>query len=706
MHPYHRPRTPSFPLVRTLVPPTGVLLILLVLGALGHVQAAAAPGQPAMHASRMGLVTPRPRMAAPHDHGLEESYPRLANYNGFSDAVDAPFFADNNLVVARRGAALDALRRVNPRALTLLYERTLQVDYWPSARDTPHLYGLRTTDVPPGWWLTRAGSQLMAPLDPTATRVAVADPRPFAACQDVLIGGETMHVLGVAGGTLRVRRGYESAAAAHAVGTPLAPHYSYRGDLSNCHVDGSNTDRRPWSLNLSILCPRWHGLTWADFLARRVALLVRSGGWDGVFYDNMPDLPPNPLVNTTGDGRADGGVVRGVNRWREGERALLAATRRLLPGRPVLLNGDLLANGLANGREMEGFPLIPGADLTAAVDAYRYDGDHGLGKTIVNGDTNGRHQPSAAAAQLTVGIAALGSGYAAYDYGWLRHGWPWWFGVYAPSADSVLRRGVGATASLLTLTEPRRDAPGTVLLLDQEAIRILHVGAGQLVVQRGVRGTRPAPHLAGTTVTTLAERQAGAGYLGMPRGAARLEATGNGAERLLTPVSVGPAPRSAGAVERLFSTGFYDPFARRATYSISGLPRALRTLTFSVRGPEGEQLWLRVGKSLLRLVLSAAWRIHVLPIDGAAAVVFGVGRVRGNVSITGVTLRDGQAFVFRRDFTRGAVFVNTTDVVQHLPLHCHGVLAGESNQEDLTPPLLVLAPYHAALVSTTRGSRC
>jgi len=701
-------------------PRTGGAIVAVPGAATAPTQAASAP-KATLHTS--SLPTPRrngpsPQQAtvtrsgssSPGRDGLVETnltatYPRLANYNGFTTASGAPFFADDNLIVARRGAALAALHRLNPRVLALLYERTLQADYWNLKPDMYKLYGLSTARIPPRWWLTTPGSRLTSPLDALSDRVRVLDPRPFAACQDVLVGGESMHVLSIAGHTLTVLRGYWSNAGVHARGTPVAPHYSYRGDLSNCRLDGLAADLRPWSFNMSSLCPRWHGLTWTDFLARRIALLVKRGDWSGVFYDNMSDLPPSSLVDTNGDGKADGGVVNGVNVWRDGERALLARTRRLLPGKLVMVNGDLLIDGVADGREMEGFPLIPGADLTAAVGAYLYDGAHGLRRTIVNADTNASHLPSAAAAQLTVGVAALGAGYAAYDYGWLRHGWPWWFDAYDAGGGAHLRAAVGPTTRTLLLTKSLHVAPGAIVLLDQEAVRVLYVRSSVLVVKRGVLGTQRKPHLSGTVLATRRQRSGGLGYLGLARGSARLKTLSGWAK---SPIKV-TLPRTgvdAHGVETLFSTGFYDPFARGTTYKVPGKRDALRTLTFSARGREGQQLWLRSGKNLVRLILTTGWRTYVEPIDGDNRLVFGVGRVRGHVSIKDVFLMDGQAFVFRRDFTHGVVIVNTTDLVQRLPLRCTGVLIGAGEGSSVAPHLLSLAPYRAAIVSTSADARC
>ena len=323
---------------------------------------------------RSGAATFAPSPTGPGHQG----YPQLANYSGSNvtglrEAWQVPFFANYGLVIAGRGAPLRLLKRADPHVIALLYERTVQVDLC-CAQD---LYGLRPFEVPSGWWLVSVGSRLAHPITAQQQWITVADPRPFRRCQDVLVDGESMHVWATSGHVLHVLRGYYSTAAPHRAGTRIFLHYSYRRDLSNCRITGPASSVRPWSLNLSSRCPRWHGQTWADYLAHWMVNFVQRDGWDGIFYDNLSDFPTSPLVDVDRDGRADGGVVDGVNVWRAGERALLAETRRLLPGAPLMVNGDLEIRGLADGREMEGFPLIPGAAVSAAIDAYVYDGARG-----------------------------------------------------------------------------------------------------------------------------------------------------------------------------------------------------------------------------------------------------------------------------------------------------------------------------------------
>jgi len=79
-------------------------------------------------------------------------------------------------------------------------------------------------------------------IDAATPWIPVAAPRPFAPCQDVLVDGESMHVWGVHGRYLYVLRGYYSPATPHA---RVAPHDSYRRDLTNCTISSPRADPRP-----------------------------------------------------------------------------------------------------------------------------------------------------------------------------------------------------------------------------------------------------------------------------------------------------------------------------------------------------------------------------------------------------------------------------------------------------------------------------
>jgi hypothetical protein len=403
---------------------------------------------------------------------------------------------------------------------------------------------------------------------------------------------------------------------------------------------------------------------------------------------------------------------------------LLAETRRLLPGMPILVNGDLLIGGLAEGREMEGFPLNPGAALSTAIDAYLYDDASGAPLSIVNADSNARREPSVPSAQLAVGAALLGDGYVSYDYGWLAHGSPWWFDAYGGGEGSAIRGPIDATTTLLPVVHPQRFRPGAVVLLDREAARVRRVLPRGLLVQRGVWGTNPTRHAARTAVMTAVQRAAGHGYLGWPLGPAFLVPTARWAVyRRPLRLQGEPAPTAGHplpaddqllrptTVLRLVSTGHYSPDVTRLTLLAPRVRWALRTLVFSAQGPAGQALWVDDGHTAVPVVLRPYWHRYVVPIAGTGRVVLGAGRVRGRVSITGVGLIGVQAFIWRRNFTRGAVIVNSTDAPQHVSLgRPYRVLAGDQDPVATTGRLtcaLTVAPYRAAILLTAApGTRC
>jgi hypothetical protein len=164
-------------------------------------------------------------------------------------------------------------------------------------------------------------------------------------------------------------------------------------------------------------------------------------------------------------------------------------------------------------------------------------------------------------------------------------------------------------------------------------------------------------------------------------------------------------------VLRLVSTGHYSPDVTRLTLLAPRVRGGLRTLIFTARGPAGQALWVYDGRTAVPVVLRPYWHRYVVPIDGAGRVVLGAGRVRGHVAITGVRLIGVQAFLWRRDFTRGAVIVNSTDAMQHVSLgRPYRVLAGDQDPAATTGRLtcaLAIAPYRAAILLTAApGTRC
>ncbi|MCA1600014.1 MAG: hypothetical protein LC769_13585, partial [Chloroflexi bacterium] len=396
-------------------------------------------------------------------------------------------------------------------------------------------------------------------------------------------------------------------------------------------------------------------------------------------------------------------VVNGVNVWRAGQRALLAETRRLLPGAPIMVNGDLRIDGLARGREMEGFPLIPGAALAAGIDSYLYDAQAGQGHTIVNPDNVTRLTPSSESAEATVGVSLLGDGYAAYDRGWIAHGDPWWFDEYDGGAGSALTQQVDAAATVVPVARPWRFHAGDVVLVDQEAMRVRRVLTESLLAQRGVMGTTPVWHIARTVVTTERQRAQGHGYLGRALGAARLVQTGDWSRYALplTLLRGVVAATSNGHLQRLAGR----PISRATVIQVNGgLHYRADAVGLTLLAPPDRQAMrtLVFTPTAVPLVLRSSWHRYAIPVGGTGRFLLGLGRVGGRVEVKGLQLLGTQAFVLRRDFAHGVVLVNPTDKTQHIRLERpYRVLSGDGNpwaNNGRVVRSIAIARYRAAIL--------
>jgi hypothetical protein len=660
-------------------------------------------------------------------------YPRVANYNGFLLASDVPAFAYNGLNIASQQAGygspspVQLLHRANPHAPILVYQRTLQVDY-PLIRST---YG--TDAIFPGWWLLRSGSILTASITATQTTIPVADPSRFRRYDDVLVDAETMHVLAIRGNTLVVQRGFYSRVRAHAVGVRIAAHYSYRVDLQNSIIQGKRENRRPWSFNLSALCPRDpKGRTWADFLAAYMAQVVQRGHWDGVFFDNTDEVPRDPWVDTNNDNLPDGGIIGTRNVWHQGELYLFQRFHHLAPHALIMDNGTLDAGLAANGREFEGFPATSGLYMAAMNDyAYwqRHDSQPAL--DLINPDSVRKAHPNLGVMRFGLASALLGDGYFAYDKGWHVHGAAWNFDEYDEGRGSALLQDLGPNDIYLRVRHTFRFHAGDLILVGREQMRVRDMGTWNLIVERGVNGTRASSHIAGTTVTTPAQIAAGSGYLGQPVGPAypllpplhtpnllvnggftrasyrwQLQADGPQvrpitAGSITTGFQPGRLPGQAAARPTnlaVVQSGLRDRFA----YSVNvpwqpiRIPNAVRlsqrdvavkpltpyTLTFWAQGKPGMALPLlitgvRPGFHMryapYTVTLHQGWSRYVLRYSTPADVrslniTFQFGSSYGRTAVTGIQVQQGQSLVLARAFQHGLALVNQGDQAEFVTL--------------------------------------
>ena len=634
-----------------------------------------------------------------------QAYPRLANLNAFKTPGQVETFARYGLIVAPLSSAADgavgALKAGYPATRVLAYLNARAVSL-------PDFGG---ATIYPGWWLTLAGTTLTAPVDTRATTIAVADAGRIAAHlalnPDVLVGGETMQVVAVntSTGTLTVRRGYLSAVATHAAGTRVAAHA----------VAWPGT----WMLNVTRYCPvdPATGQTWVRYLAGRAARVLATAPWDGIFYDDadrsIAGLSAGQ-VDANNDNVADGGNGATGTGWADGMATLFSRTRALAPGVTLTGNAEYYP-GASDGREFEHFPYYDGDWNTGFAGYLQVAGSNRAGANIVNPDTGGTGVQDLRAMRFGLGSALMGNGYYAYDYGTTSHGQTWWYDEYDEGAGSSLAAGIDARATTLRVAAGtgRRFRVGDVvrapssaytnagLTLDDERMRVVAVEGDTLRVARAVGGSLAAGHGAGVKVMTAGQEAAGRGWLGRPLGPARarplatpdLLAAGFGSGTIPVPVlwdleAVAPAaavlarePTAAAHVSVTAAPGSVPWSVKLVRGTVAVAAHMTYTLSFRARGPAGqriEALLQRMGapytiRASAQVVLDRSWRQYSVLVpagagDPALAVQFNLGASHGDTWIDGVSLQQGDANVWRRDFTGGVALLNATNTAQTVEL--------------------------------------
>jgi len=637
--------------------------------------------------------------------GSPQAYPRLASVNAFKDASQVETFARYGLIVAPYSAADGAVqalkaRRQGNRVLVYVNTRLVPV---------PDFGGFQ---IYPRWWLTLAGTTLAAPLGARDTTIHVADTRVIAASlastPDLLVDGETVHVTRVdaAAGTLVVRRGLYSRVTAHAAGARIAAHA----------VAWPGT----WMLNVTRYCPvdPATGQTWVRYLAGQVKQRLQAAPWDGIFYDDA-----NSHIHWVAEGRLDANndnVPDGADgpsgqAWSEGQAALLADTRALAPHALIMENGGYYP-GFGSGRLFERFPYFNGG-WDQAFPAYLdlVASGPSTPPTVLDADTGETGVQDLRAMRFGLGSALMGNGYYAYDYGTTSHGQTWWYDEYDEGAGSSLAAGIDARATTLRVAAGtgRRFRVGDVvrapssaytnagLTLDDERMRVVAVEGDTLRVARAVGGSLAAGHGAGVKVMTAEQEAAGRGWLGRPLGPARMRplatpnllAAGFGDGTTPTPVLwdlTTAAPTMAtlareSATEAHVSvttapggTPWNVKLIRGTVAVAAGKPY---TLSFQARGPAGqriEALLQQIGapysiRASAQVVLDRSWHQYSVLVPAGAgepalAVQFNLGASHGDTWIDGVSLQQGDANVWRRDFTGGTALLNATNTAQTVEL--------------------------------------
>ncbi len=455
--------------------------------------------------------------------GGVQAYPRIANLFAYSSSGQAPAFSRYGLIVAgpstASSGALQSLKVQSPATKALVYYESTSVD-------VPGFDGLT---IYPGWWLTLAGTTLTAPLDTSSTSVSVANGSIIAnylsSNPDILVDGESMHVTAVSGNTLTVQRGYNSTATSHATGARLAAHAT--------GWPGS------WMLNITPYCPTDSaGNTWESYLATTAAAQLSSGPWDGIFFDSVGSsgwaFLDDGQLDANNDNVADGGEGPSGTGWATGETSLFSNTRARIGSAILVGNGDNYP-GASSGEELEAFPGRQGGAVAGLALYQSLAGPSSSEPyTIANPDTGNTGTQDLQTMRFNLGIALMGNGYYAYDYGDQMHGQTWWYDEYDDGAGSSLPAAISASPSTLTVAAGTgsKFAVGNVVQVpdgttgwDDEQMLVTAVSGDTLTVQRGYNGTTAATHLALSKVMTQAQISAGQGWLGQPLGAATTLAT-------------------------------------------------------------------------------------------------------------------------------------------------------------------------------------
>ncbi len=244
------------------------------------------------------------------------------------------------------------------------------------------------TDFFPGHWLYYEGTTLLGPIGPRATVLSVADTSVFNARRsmgipdDIAITrvdargrpmwGTAEHVrlerINRRDNTITVRRGlYGSRKGNFARGSYLAAHVTTGPYRFN---DAPQNNIPLWSYNFSSECPLDpRGRNCGDALAEYLKGKLGPGGelepFDGIIFDVLSFIVrfgrPVQNVDANADGRADRGVIGGVNTVGVGVNRFLKTLRERLPDKVLLADGHVPNEsqrgfGHLNGMESEGYP--------------------------------------------------------------------------------------------------------------------------------------------------------------------------------------------------------------------------------------------------------------------------------------------------------------------------------------------------------------
>jgi hypothetical protein len=655
-------------------------------------------------------------------------FPRIGNYYAYDHAGLAPIFTRYSLVIVpdtitwTDPAAIQALHIANPTATVLAYDDPALIDY-------TNLNRFGTHAIFPGWFALSAGSTLAGGVTSSQTTLRVANAAHFALYADVLVGSESMHITAIHGNTLRVVRGWYSTAAAHPAGARIAPHGSK--SLGGPDLDNrSLATQRPWLLNESSDCPLdpVHHQTWLQYFEHWLKTHVLSAKrpdhvtplWDGIFLDDSNDVLYH-AEDLNNDGVNDpGGVVSGVNVWAAGLAHLFRQIRADFPAALLLGNGPAFSNfSTANGQEF----YEPHSWIAMSLYGGMMANYHNHMANAVRPQLSFLHPntpggpPNLQLMRFGLTSALLDDGAFVYDRGATQEGTPWWFDEYDKGAGTALASAINSTTTSIPVIHTNRFRVGDTVVVEDEMMRVLAIGKNRLRVLRSINGTYPASHEAGQVVATMAQVQAGLGYLGRPLGPAstigisttNLVPNGSFKNNLL-PWTLYAKTTPAATVVRIPTIAVKGTSAARITVPVAStydsdvgfynqdivLAKGSQYIaSFAARSSISHKVHMIIttGAGLQNTIadatiqVGAAWGHYAVLFDtpsstSKAQILFALADTPATTWLAAVKVVKALNPIQRRDFTHGTVLVNASTRAQRVNLsrggpYCH--LRGDQN---------------------------
>ena len=588
-------------------------------------------------------------------------YPRLGMWwpNLFDQSLEKAARYDWVILGNWQKEFVGPLSELNPHMRLLISTSASEVDFNP--KDPSVNTYLQA--IPPEWFLTQVGTNLRENVDDTQTILPVAAVKAgnidlFVAGDTALIDGESVYIEAVdtVALTLTVRRGYVRPASVHAAGTRIAAHISFWPNS--------------WLLNVSTLSPK--GIAdpaigsehWVDYNARVGAQLLADPRWAGIFVDSAGRNESWLIGNSTArsiDPDQSNRLLTDYSAfdtaWNEGLLLYLDKLRTAVgPDHIIYLNGGIPQDTAVNGRDFEGFPndqdpltwhahmfgpyptgsyfdwmAIARQPNLTTIETYE-DNSHPAPNNTSgynNSCNNSTFVPNYRKMRFGLTSTLLNDGYFSYEMNTDGHGslCLMWFDEYdnAGSGRGYLGYPLGDAQRLVTaLTSPNQ------------------IKFGKFESSKDFSTWLTLPN-EGKAISVNLDKSN--------------PAKGTFSARLDTMQIQG---------EIRHPTFSYAPISvtKDKEYTLSFYARAEKPRTINVWAEQDGQPW-DARLSYGEFSLTKEWQKFELPVtskadDQQARLVFGLGGDIGSVWLDEITLQEGNADLWRRDYDHGIVIVNAT----------------------------------------------